>query len=410
MTEVTYIAMREGLNDKHPLTGGPSDAYKRLLQLAGCWEEPGGPGRPMGESSMEVSKKQEPASPAPVSPPPALEPPVDPVRPNPILPPESKTQTDPSNLDEEAIKNAIEVIRVEQRASVELLRRTLHFGYPRAVRILEELEKRGIVGPSNGTDPREILKLPERPIGTHVIKIGDEIHVEKSELKNPELATATAATQKADDKPKLPLGLASLRELFGKLKPTQDQMVPYLEDGGKVPQSIPAAVAKKLKFKPVAMFYTRGLTTITCEALGFRENLPENVALLEQMYQEHPWEELRASGLWLEAEKNNKLGRRPDAQFCGKGQIGRKPEKERRNKDDKWVWGYCSPVLIPYFDEAGDLIKLRPHKGGARGGTMAGRSRIYVPRDYRHCADTVEKFHRVIICEGEFKAAAVWQM
>jgi len=32
-----------------------------------------------------------------------------------------------------------------------------------------------------------------------------------------------------------------------------------------------------------------------------------------------------ASGLWLDMERKKNLGRRPKAQFHGKGQIGRKP-------------------------------------------------------------------------------------
>jgi len=59
--------------------------------------------------------------------------------------------------DEEVIQQCIEVIRSEQRASVSLLQRRLRLGYSRAERIMDELEDRGIVGPSNGAEPREIL-------------------------------------------------------------------------------------------------------------------------------------------------------------------------------------------------------------------------------------------------------------
>ena len=59
--------------------------------------------------------------------------------------------------DEEMIQNCIEVIRSEQKASVSLLQRRLKLGYGRAARIMDELENRGIVGPSNGAEPREIL-------------------------------------------------------------------------------------------------------------------------------------------------------------------------------------------------------------------------------------------------------------
>jgi len=58
---------------------------------------------------------------------------------------------------EEVIQQCIEVIRSEQKASVSLLQRRLRLGYGRAARIMDELEGRGIVGPSKGAEPRDIL-------------------------------------------------------------------------------------------------------------------------------------------------------------------------------------------------------------------------------------------------------------
>jgi DNA segregation ATPase FtsK/SpoIIIE, S-DNA-T family len=59
--------------------------------------------------------------------------------------------------DEDIIQDCIEVIRSEQKASVSLLQRRLRLGYGRAARIMDELENRGIVGPSKGAEPRDIL-------------------------------------------------------------------------------------------------------------------------------------------------------------------------------------------------------------------------------------------------------------
>ena len=59
--------------------------------------------------------------------------------------------------DEEIIQQCIEVIRSEQKASVSLMQRRLRLGYTRAARIMDELENRGIVGPSKGAEPRDIL-------------------------------------------------------------------------------------------------------------------------------------------------------------------------------------------------------------------------------------------------------------
>ncbi len=59
--------------------------------------------------------------------------------------------------DEGLIQQCIEVIRSEQKASVSLMQRRLRLGYTRAARIMDELENRGIVGPSKGAEPRDIL-------------------------------------------------------------------------------------------------------------------------------------------------------------------------------------------------------------------------------------------------------------
>ncbi len=59
--------------------------------------------------------------------------------------------------DEDLIQQCIEVIRSEHKASVSLLQRRLRLGYTRAARIMDELENRGIVGPSKGAEPRDIL-------------------------------------------------------------------------------------------------------------------------------------------------------------------------------------------------------------------------------------------------------------
>ncbi len=62
-----------------------------------------------------------------------------------------------SNEDEDLIQQCVEVIRSEQKASVSLLQRRLRLGYTRAARIMDELEQRGVVGPSKGAEPRDIL-------------------------------------------------------------------------------------------------------------------------------------------------------------------------------------------------------------------------------------------------------------
>ena len=58
---------------------------------------------------------------------------------------------------DELLSDAIDVLRSTKRASTSMLQRRLRIGYNRAARLMESLEERGIVGPENGSSPREIL-------------------------------------------------------------------------------------------------------------------------------------------------------------------------------------------------------------------------------------------------------------
>jgi len=58
---------------------------------------------------------------------------------------------------DELLPDAIDVLRSTKRASTSMLQRRLRIGYNRAARLMEALEERGIVGPENGSSPREIL-------------------------------------------------------------------------------------------------------------------------------------------------------------------------------------------------------------------------------------------------------------
>ncbi len=72
--------------------------------------------------------------------------------------PVESIETDSKKEEDEALlEKCIEVIRSEQKASVSLLQRRLRLGYTRAARLMDELERRGIVGPSKGAEPRDIL-------------------------------------------------------------------------------------------------------------------------------------------------------------------------------------------------------------------------------------------------------------
>ena len=60
------------------------------------------------------------------------------------------------------MEQALEIVAGAGKASASYLQRKLKIGYNRAARLVEEMEQRGIVGPANGSKPREILHLPSR--------------------------------------------------------------------------------------------------------------------------------------------------------------------------------------------------------------------------------------------------------
>ena len=64
--------------------------------------------------------------------------------------------------DEELYKQALDVLKTTRRASTSMLQRRLRIGYNRAARLMELMEEKGIVGPENGAQPREILVDLER--------------------------------------------------------------------------------------------------------------------------------------------------------------------------------------------------------------------------------------------------------
>jgi len=62
-----------------------------------------------------------------------------------------------SEEDEMLVERCLEIMRQEKRASTSMLQRRLRLGYTRAARVVDILERRGILGPGDGAKPREIL-------------------------------------------------------------------------------------------------------------------------------------------------------------------------------------------------------------------------------------------------------------
>ena len=57
-------------------------------------------------------------------------------------------------------EKALDIVVQAGKASASYIQRRLKIGYNRAARLVEEMEERGIVGPANGSKPREIIHIP----------------------------------------------------------------------------------------------------------------------------------------------------------------------------------------------------------------------------------------------------------
>lgn len=72
---------------------------------------------------------------------------------------------DESALDDPLWKKAVEIVTSTKKASASYLQRRMSIGYNRAARLIEEMERQGIVGPQNGSKPREIIASLASMIG-----------------------------------------------------------------------------------------------------------------------------------------------------------------------------------------------------------------------------------------------------
>lgn len=63
--------------------------------------------------------------------------------------------------DEELVNAATILVRSENKATVAMLQRRLKLGYSNAARLMDVLEEKGVVGPYNGAEPREVLPTDE---------------------------------------------------------------------------------------------------------------------------------------------------------------------------------------------------------------------------------------------------------
>jgi len=74
---------------------------------------------------------------------------------------DEEEEAEPSLFDEgddPLYEKALEIVYQQGKASASYIQRRLKIGYNRAARIVEMMEERGIVGPAQGSKPREILR------------------------------------------------------------------------------------------------------------------------------------------------------------------------------------------------------------------------------------------------------------
>jgi S-DNA-T family DNA segregation ATPase FtsK/SpoIIIE len=63
-----------------------------------------------------------------------------------------------SDGDDPLYEKALEIVHQQGKASASFIQRRLKIGYNRAARLVEEMEHRGVVGPAQGSKPRELLR------------------------------------------------------------------------------------------------------------------------------------------------------------------------------------------------------------------------------------------------------------
>jgi S-DNA-T family DNA segregation ATPase FtsK/SpoIIIE len=81
---------------------------------------------------------------------------------------------------DERYDDALELVARTRQASISMVQRHLRIGYNRAARIIEKMEREGVVGPSDGVKPREVL-------------------ISNFERRDPAAAKARGASSKAED-------------------------------------------------------------------------------------------------------------------------------------------------------------------------------------------------------------------
>lgn len=78
--------------------------------------------------------------------------------------PKDEPQKNAADSEDELYDEAVAMVIEMQTASISLLQRRFRIGYNRAARMVDEMEMNGVVGPSEGSKPREVLATAEPQI------------------------------------------------------------------------------------------------------------------------------------------------------------------------------------------------------------------------------------------------------
>ena len=79
-----------------------------------------------------------------------------------IVPEVDDTVADDQEPQDELYEQAVQIVLEAKQASVSLLQRRMRVGYTRAARLIDAMEARGVIGPYEGSKPREVLMSLEQ--------------------------------------------------------------------------------------------------------------------------------------------------------------------------------------------------------------------------------------------------------
>lgn len=93
-----------------------------------------------------------------------------------------------SEADDDLWRDAIKVVVDSRKASTSLLQRRLRVGYARAARLIESMEEQGIIGPADGSRPRDVLvNSAEEVFASNDAGTDSAVEAEDGKLDNDQL-------------------------------------------------------------------------------------------------------------------------------------------------------------------------------------------------------------------------------